>query len=148
MIIYIDILLMCIAILPKINIISVGENTTGIRLEDILIAIYIFFEVISIIKNNKKSSCKKLNKITRMFFVYIILCLCSTIFGISKGWITTITSFLYLVRKIEYFCMIYIGYNYMKRIKDIKYLLPKLNFIVYIHFIFTIFQMTRYNGIF
>lgn len=148
MIIYTNILLMCIAVLPKINIINVGGNSTGIRLEDILIAIYILFEIISNIKNNKKNDCKKLKKIAKIFLFYIMICICSTIFGISKGWITPITSFLYLIRKIEYFCMIYIGYNYMNNIKDIKYILPKFNFIIYIHFILTILQITRNNGVF
>ena len=43
--ILIGLLIICIAIFPKINIISVGTGSAGIRIEDFLIAIicFIFF---------------------------------------------------------------------------------------------------------
>lgn len=147
MIIYTNILLLCITILPKINLIKVGGSSTGIRIEDILILIYIMLEIMSRFKNGKKINCKKLNKIKKIFSVYIMICICSTFFGTIKGWINPLVGGLYLIRKIEYFCMIYIGYNYMKKIKDLYKILPKINYIIYIHFCLSILQMIRINGI-
>ncbi len=147
MIIYTNILLLCITILPKINLIKVGGSSTGIRIEDILILIYIVLEIMSRFKNGKKINCKKLNKIKKIFSVYIMICICSTFFGTIKGWINPLVGGLYLIRKIEYFCMIYIGYNYMKKIKDLYKILPKINYIIYIHFGLSILQIIRINGI-
>ena len=147
MIIYTNILLLCITILPKINLIKVGGNSTGIRIEDILILIYILFEIMSKFKNGNKINCKKLNKVQKLFRTYIMICICSTFFGAIKGWISPIIGVLYLIRKIEYFCMIYIGYNYIKKIRDLYKILPKINYTMYIHFGFVILQMIRIDGI-
>ena len=147
--IYIDFLLICIAILPKINIIKISGNSTGIRIEDIIISIYLILEMISVIKKRKiKLESKDLITISKYFFIYIMIASISTMYGLIRGWVQPIISMLYLMRKIEYFCLIFVGYNYMKQIKDITKLKSKINFVVLFHFAFSILQLLGLVGSF
>lgn len=146
---YINFLLICITLLPKINIIDVGSNSTGIRIEDLLIALYILLDIVSIIKTKKKNiESTKMKKVIKIFMIFIFVCLLATIYGVYREWIRPIYGILYLIRKIEYFWLLFIGYQYMRKIKDDSKILNKIDFLVYIHFIFTILQLLRNNAFF
>lgn len=146
---YINFLLICITILPKINIIDVGTNSAGIRIEDLLIALYILLDIASMIKTRRTNiKSIKMEKVIKIFFIFVAIVLLSTIYGVFRGWIRPIYGLLFLIRKIEYFWLLFIGYHYMHKIKDDDHLINKVNLLVYIHFIFTILQLIRFNAIF
>lgn len=149
MIIYTNILLICIAILPKINIISVIKNATGIRIEDLLIAIYILLEIVTTIRNRKiKNTSKDFAKILKAFSIYFLCVTISSIYGVINGWVNPLVTLLYLIRKIEYFCMILIGFKYMNKYKNFDKFIKVADLVVIVHFIFSVLQLGGIMGSF
>lgn len=141
--ILIYILLLFITVLPKITIISVNNSVTGIRGEDFILFIC---AILLLFFSNKKSvdtqEDNMFNKIKKIMYIYLVASSLSTLYGLVKGYIAPVTSFLFLIRKLEYFVLFYIGYYYggKENRKEGLY----LDLIVVFHFIMCILQM---NGI-
>lgn len=112
--ILVNILIFVVCLFPKINIISIGDSMTGIRIEDIFILVICSLFFTYAVKNKMTFSSKSMNLIVKTFILYIAISSLSSIYGVVKGYIAPITSILFLVRKIEYFVFLYLGYNYAK----------------------------------
>ena len=67
------ILIIVVSCFPKINIINVPGSSTGIRIDDVLIAITLFIMTLSTSK--KLFRDENLKKITIVFLMYIISCI-------------------------------------------------------------------------
>ena len=142
-------LLLSICIFPKINIISVSGSTAGIRIEDLLIAIFVVLYIVSNTKNGKiKIRSKKTYNIFKIFAIYIFICIISSVWGIYKGWIRPVLALLFLIRKIEYFCMIFVGYDYWLRTKDENKINKIMDWCVLFHFIISLLQLAGVIGSF
>ena len=145
--ILIGLLIICIAIFPKINIISVGTGSAGIRIEDFLIAIIcmIFFGFSKYKKNenNKNYVLKKLNE---YFLIYFTFSFISTMYGIYKSYVTPLIGFLFLFRKLEYYLVFFAGYYYGKIKPDTNR--KFMNLIVFFHFIMCLLQLFGLVGSF
>ena len=145
--IFYSIILSIILFFPKVNIINLPGTYIGIRIEDVLA---LAFVIIYVIKENKKlkglftdNNMKK----TLMFFgIYIFVCFVSTINGIINEIIDIKMSLLYLLRKIEYFIFIFIGYDMVKKEKDLKFIFNILNISIIIHFIIAVLQRLNIVG--
>lgn len=131
------ILLISIIFFPKINIISFENITAGIRIDDILI---LFSFLIYLLFGNKKNNIYLSNykKIKKIFLLYFIFILFSSILGYFNGTVSLFTSILYVIRKFEYFILFYIGFDYFK---DDKKMLILFNIIVLFNFVVIILQM-------
>lgn len=70
----------------------------------------------------------------------------STVYGIAKGYVSPIVSALFVVRKLEYFLMLYIGYYY--GMKSTKINMNFLNFTVIFHFVMCVLQQVGLIGSF
>lgn len=137
-------LLILIMALPKITIFNVTGNSTGIRLEDIFIVIYI---IIFIAYSNKQKNLflsDKLRKIGIIMFIYISFGIISCLYGYYMGYVNFLKSFLFLFRKVEYFLFIYFGYYYAKYEKIEKMFI----FLVFFHFFVATLQKLGYFGSF
>ncbi|MBR1926027.1 MAG: O-antigen ligase family protein [Clostridia bacterium] len=98
--------------LPKINIITpIANVTTGIRIEDIIILIFCF-----VLLFEKFKSCKSLfkSKLMLICYAYLGASFISFLWGILGGLtISPLASILGLVRKVEYFCFILVGADFI-----------------------------------
>lgn len=139
-----------IALLPKINIISVPGMSTGIRLEDffVFIIVFLWFAQICIKKTKFTNINPKLKKITEMYLIYIFICIVSSLFGLLKGYISLGLLIIFLIRKIEYFIFIFIGYNYIFEVENTQKIKKYFNFIIIFHFIICILQSIGVIGSF
>lgn len=136
------VLLMSIIFLPKINIISFENITAGIRIDDILIFIS-FLAYLLFSSKDPTLDLRKYKQIKTIFYIYFIFILFSTILGIILGNVKLLISIIYVIRKLEYFTLFYIGYDYAKSDKKIFTL---FNIIVLFNFIIIILQMYGYVG--
>lgn len=147
MIFLINLLIICVALFPKINIVSVGTSSAGIRIEDFLLALICALMFI-FSKYNKKS--KKIDEnfllVKKIFYLYFFASIISTVYGIAKGYVSPIVSVLFVVRKLEYFLMLYIGYYY--GMKSTKINMNFLNFTVIFHFVMCVLQQVGLIGSF
>ena len=112
-------------LLPKINILNIGNESAGIRIDDVLIAIFIliiFFE-------RTKSGSICLIKIEKEFFIFILYSIAMVVY---HSLVYKRSSFLYAIRPFEYFAFFYIGFYFYKTININKLLtvLITLNLIV------------------
>lgn len=139
-------LLAFIALFPKVSIISVGGSSAGIRFEDFLIAIVIFLLIYGLRKRPINVETKLLKKIEKIFFTYVVLSTISTLYGVYKGYALPITAVLFLVRKIEYYCLLYVGFYFGNTIINKKNIL--FNFVVIFHFILCLLQQVGILGSF
>lgn len=139
-------LLAFIAIFPKVSIISIGGSSAGIRFEDFLIAIVVFLLIYGLRRSSVNFNTDLLKKIEKIFFTYIILSTVSTLYGIYRGYALPITSVLFLVRKVEYFVLIYVGFYFGNIVLEKKRQL--FNFAVIFHFIFCLLQQVGLVGSF
>lgn len=146
MVLLIYILLICISFLPKLNVINIGGSTTGIRIEDFLILLILIFLIFYFIKNNKKIQNKEINKIQYAFFIYFTFAMLSTGLGIIYGFVSTIKGILFLIRKLEYFSLVYIGI-YFSKVKKIN-IEKSFDLIVIFHFLICILQILGVIGSF
>lgn len=139
------IIMMVIIILafPKINIISISGVRNGIRIDDIAIAIFFVAFLINVIKKNIKLDIKQ-NKIYILFATYILICIISAIKNSIVGNVQIIISLLYVVRKVEYFILIFAGIEFYKTSNNKEKLLKLLNGILLFHVIYSILE---YNEI-
>lgn len=137
-------LLLLVTIFPKLNIINISGIRTGIRIEDFAFAIILSLLILF----HKRYSFKNdnLKKITILFLIYLIFCLVSTVIGTNLGYVSFFKSFLFVIRKLEYFLFIYLGYIFYK--KDSSTLKKIINFVVIFHLIFCIFQYFGFIGSF
>lgn len=139
-------LLVFIALFPKISIISVGGSSAGIRAEDFLIAIIFFLIIYGVRRSSVRPNIIQLKKIEKIFFTYIILSLISTLYGIFRGYALPLTAILFLLRKVEYFLLIYVGFYFENILRYKEKLL--FNFVVIFHFIFCLLQQAGVIGSF
>lgn len=142
-----------LAIFPKINIINIPGIHIGVRLEDLIILGYSIFVIVNFIKTKGKIyESKSLRWIVSIFAIYFIFCLISTVIGWIKGYVSIFMGMFYLVRKIEYFMFIFIGYDFIKRALNPKEkkntLIKAVNAVVLVHFIICILQLAGVVGSF
>lgn len=134
------IILLVILFLPKINIINITGTYIGIRIEDFLVALFVILYVLKNKKDIFKIDNKSLKNTVVHFAFYILLCIISTISGIVNKNIKIIFGLLYLLRKIEYFLFIFMGYDFLKNNKNEKILFKLLDYSVIIHFVIILLQ--------
>lgn len=147
MIFLINLLIIFVALFPKINIISVGTSSAGIRVEDFLLAlICALLFVFSKYNRKNKAVDKDFLQLKKIFYLYFVMSIISTVYGIMRGYVSPIVSVLFVVRKLEYFLMLYIGYYYGK--KSTKININFLNFVVLFHFMICILQLFGVVGSF
>ena len=141
-------LIICISMLPKINLISVGTSSAGIRIEDFLLAVICLFLFVYSKKNQmSKYYSDDFRKLKKIFYIYLLFSVISTLYGIVKGYISPLLSCLFVIRKLEYFYMFYIGYYYGKS-DNLKNKGKLIDFIVYFHFGMCLLQMFGLVGSF
>lgn len=134
------IILLVILFLPKINIINVYGTYVGIRIEDFLVALFVILYIFKNKKNIFRIDNKSLKNTVVYFVFYILLCVISTISGIANKNIEISFGFLYLLRKVEYFLFIFMGYDFLQDNKNEKILFKLLDYSVIIHFIIILLQ--------
>ena len=104
--------------LPKINIMSLSSGTSaGLRTDDLLILLF----MIVICFVDKFKSCKTLfdTKVFKIFYIYFIVSILSFFIGEISGYsFNTMLSAFTLIRKLEYFCFIFLGYDAVYYSKD------------------------------
>lgn len=142
--------IICITILPKINIIKIPGNSAGIRLEDLLMAIlFIYYLEEIFIKKKIIVDNIIMKKVIKIFSFYIFVTLISSIFGIINNYVNPLLSLLYFLRKIEYFIMIFVGYDIIKnRIYNVDKIERFFRFTVIFHFIISLLQLKGIVGSF
>ena len=134
--------LLFIAIFPKFNIMPIPKTYIGIRFEDFIafgIGIFLIFRLLK--NKNFDFKSKNLNNLIIIFLIYIASCVISTIWGIYNNYISIPMSVLYLMRKVEYFLFIFVGYFH---VNDKEGIYKTINFIILFHFIVCVLQL---NGI-
>ena len=138
--------LMIIAVFPKIDIISIAKSSAGIRIDDIMIALLSVILIPNIIKTYKSDDNVK--KTTRWYILYIIVCVISLVYGITKGYVGYKLGVLYLLRKIEYFITIFSGYTFFKYQLNDNKVSRWIGITLLFHFVFCILQYFGYVGSF
>ena len=121
------IILLVILFFPKINIINIPRTYIGIRIEDFLVALFVILYVLKNKKNIFKIDNKSLKNTVIYFSFYVLLCIISTISGIVNKNIEISFGLLYLLRKIEYFLFVFMGYDFFKNNKNEKLLFNLLD---------------------
>lgn len=99
-----------IMFVPKINLFNIPGTSTGIRIEDFLILLSFITYVLT--SKNKKINYKKNKNIVYVFVFYILVCIISTLFGSLNNYVSISMGIVYTMRKIEYFVMFFIGYEF------------------------------------
>lgn len=143
--IFFIILLISILILPKINIISIAESRTGIRIDDICVLIYFMYFIYKYIIK-KITINDKIQYILKYFSICIAIFTISTILGVLRGNVSLVLSFLHLIRNIEYFVLIFAGYDYVKNSKNKNSLLRIFNYVLIFHGIYMILEYFNIIG--
>lgn len=143
--IYLTILMIVILILPKINIISVPGIRIGIRIEDIMIAIYAFILLYRLIKKKIKIN-KQIKTILVLFSIYIAISFISTIVNYIVGQVGLRLSMLYVIRKIEYFILFFAGIDFFNTTNNKKCILNLLNAVVVFHIIYSFLEYANIIG--
>lgn len=142
--------IVCITILPKINIINIPGNDAGIRVEDLLIVV-LFIYYLNNIFIKKKIIIENIimKKVIKIFACYILITLISSIFGVFNNYVKPMLALLYFLRKIEYFLMIFVGYDIIKNnIFDTDKIENFFKFTVIFHFIISLLQLKGIVGSF
>lgn len=98
---------------PKVNLLSVGGSTTGIRYDDFLILLFLILSFADICEALRNSH--KLAVLHAVVIMWAVFGLMSTVIGYLIGTVNSpIVSVLTSVRKYEYFICIFVGYFYFK----------------------------------
>lgn len=144
------ILILFVILLPKINVINVSGNKTGIRVEDFLTIYFMCYYIKNILwKKNFEINSKSVIKVTIIFIIYNIIIFISTVLGIMNQNIRPILGILYFARKIEYFILFFVGYDIVKNNRINQNTIEKVfSYTLYIHFIISILQITGIVGSF
>ena len=133
--------LLIIIFFPKITIINIPGTYVGIRIEDILVAFFVIGYIIKYLREKKINlKNEKLKKLLKYFILYIIVCLISTIRGIALNNVSMGISLLYLIRKVEYFIFLFMGYDYIKNNNDTKKILKIFDISIVVHSIIILLQ--------
>lgn len=139
-------ILMCsILIFPKINIIYVPGSRTGIRLDDICVLAYFIYFIYKYIFLHEKINLK-IKKILGYFFLCFSVFFISTVFGIIKGNVSFVISILHLIRNIEYFVLIFAGYDYVKNCENKNNIYILLNTILIFHAVYMLLEYFNIIG--
>lgn len=142
------VLLVAIAF-PKITVIGLSTNySTGIRTEDILILGYCIVLLIERFKYVKDFFKTTLFKV---FIFYILLLSISLITGLVKeNEYSILGGVLSYVRRIEYFCFVFVGYDFYVQNKKYFFDIIKwsLSIIILVNFFIGIYQYTNICGAF
>lgn len=96
-----------IMFVPKINLFNIPGTSTGIRIDDFLILLSFIIYLLN--SKNKKINYKN---IVYVFVFYILVCITSTLFGGLNNYVSISMGIVYTMRKIEYFVMLFIGYEF------------------------------------
>ena len=80
MIFLINLLIIFVALFPKINIISVGTSSAGIRVEDFLLALICALLFVFSKYNRKNKAVDEDFLQLKKYFIYILLCLLFLLF--------------------------------------------------------------------
>ncbi len=143
----ISILVIVIVFFPKLNLIDIAGSSTGIRIDDILLAIILLVLFPKHIRECLKDP--NVRPISKYFILYIIACFISVIWGYYSKYISLFSGILYFVRKIEYFVLLFIGYYYYKNNKlNNTYINLFFDFIVIFHLVFVLLQYFGLMGSF
>lgn len=144
------IVLIFIAIMPKINIISISGNGAGIRVEDIILALLaVYYIIVIFINKTKKIESNELKNISKIFMIFLAITLISTIFGYFQGYIKLKLGALYFLRKIEYFLLLIVSYDIViNDMWNLKSFLKFVDIVVIFHFIYSILQLLGILGSF
>jgi hypothetical protein len=114
-------LIVSLFISPKINLIYISSESVFVRFDDLLL-LGIFFITLAKLKINDFTWLN--SPLNKPIFFFIIILIISIIKGIFIRTITNpITSFFYLLKIIEYFCIFYLVYFYTRKRKDLIYYL-------------------------
>lgn len=140
------IILAIVMFLPKINIINIPGTYVGIRLEDIIIALYALIFVVCLLNGHRFS--KEVCKVSLLFFFYWIICFISDCYNFISSDLSIVKSTLYFARKFEYFILIYAGYDYIRNMTDIRRLLNLIDASVIYHMIIVALQFAGIMPIF
>lgn len=141
-------LIYSILIFPKINIISIPGSRTGIRLDDIFVLIYFIYFVYFVYKYmfcHKKTN-PKLKKIFVAFSICFTIFFISTLLGVVRGNISLVISFLHLIRNVEYFILLFAGYDYIENSQNKNSIFIVLNSILIFHGIYMILEYFNIIG--
>lgn len=134
--------------LPKINIIQLSSGTaTGLRTEDLII----FLFMIIICFKEKFDNCYKIfdYKVFKLFYLYIFLSVISSFIGVISGYTFNYSlSIFALIRKVEYFCYIFVGYDLVYQLgNNLKEIAFKwLDRFMIFTTMFVLFQTTKFIG--
>ena len=142
-----------IATFPKINVINVPGTYVGIRISDLFIMFYVLFILYRLYKNKWKFSIdKNIQRIAIAMGIYSVCCLISTFYGYFKGYISLLMGILYLLRKIEYFLYIFVGYDLLRFSANKEYSKRKFfvmfDYIILFHFVVGLLQLFGIVGAF
>ena len=98
---------------PKVNLISVGGSTTGIRFDDLLMLASFILLLPKILSVLRKSP--RLAFVHGLIILWVVCGLISLLVGMGIGTVNSpLISVLTSIRKYEYFVAIFIGYFYFK----------------------------------
>lgn len=142
--------MICIAILPKINIIKIPGNSAGIRIEDFLMVILCIYYLDNIfIKKKITIDNKIMRKVIKLFLYYICITFIGSVFGVLNHYVKLHLALLYFLRKIEYFIMIFVGYDIIENnIYDESKIEKFFCLTVIFHFITSLLQIGGLIGSF
>ena len=132
--------LIVIIFFPKINIVNVPGTYIGIRIEDFLVLSFTIYYMVKTKCRLTQLQNEEMKKVILLFFVYICVCLLSTISGVINENIELAFGFLYLLRKIEYFIFIFIGFEFFKSEDNQKILFKILDISIITHFVIALLQ--------
>lgn len=119
-----------IIVIPKINLFGSSSNmtTAGIRIDDFLVLLCLIISIFLI-----KKFRGNILKITWIMVIILLTCFISFFHGIITGLNTEFTySLLSIIRKFEYFCLIFSGYAIAMK-SD-----AKVNQIIYKHLVYIV----------
>lgn len=142
--------ILVVLIIPKTNILALtAESNAGLRSEDIIIALFMLFTVIG----ERCKSYRKVfsNSIFKLFLLYLFSSVVSFIVGIVSTYTFSLSlSFFGLLRKVEYFCFIFVGYDfYHYNQGEARTILKKtLNVFTVFTAVFSLFQVLGIIGSF
>lgn len=92
---------------PKVNLISIGNISTGIRVDDVIIALTFFL----ILLTHNITTNRALNQFIKLLAFVCLANLCSVCFSILfLNNNNLLWAVLVLIRKVEYFVLIFVGY--------------------------------------
>lgn len=136
--------------LPKINIVSLSESASaGLRTDDLIICL---FMVLTILVEKMRTYENAINsKFYKLFCLYLICSFISFNVGMITGYTYSISlSFFNIIRKIEYFCFIFVGYDvyFYHKGKTKEFIKRLLNIFIVYTLVISFFQIIRVFGTF